>query len=147
MTTTRNDVKNAIQTLLAQIPSVRKVTTFRPKTMVQTDFPAVVVNLVKSKETRLTQSAPFGKKQIEFTAQLEVSMIDVSNDGSGQLAFDQVLDDIDTQLRTDPTLGGIALGSTIQFINTAITPPQIVAGQNMILIAVKQFDVTVQVIG
>jgi hypothetical protein len=143
----RNTVKTAIQTILQNAEGVKKVTTFRPKLMVQTDLPMVVVNLAKARETRLTAMAPHGKKVIQYTAQLEISTIDVSTDGSGQLAFDDLLDAIDDQLRLDPTLGGVAIGATVEYINTITTPPQIVGGQNIMLLAIKQFDVSVQVVG
>jgi hypothetical protein len=142
---TRKDVKTAIQTAIQDATGIKKVFTFRPKLMQQTDFPSVVIALVKSKETRLTQSAPRGKKLIEFTAQLEISNIDLSNDGSGQLVFDDLLDAIDVELRKDPTLGGVAIGATVDYINTITTPPQVVGGQNVVHMAIKQFDVTVQV--
>jgi hypothetical protein len=142
---TRQDVKNAIKTAIADATGLKKVFTFRPKLMQQTDFPSVVISLSKSKEERLTQSAPRGKKVIEFTAQLEISTIDLSADGSGQLAFDDLLDAIDVEIRKDPSLAGVAIGAAIDYINTVTTPPQIVGGQNSVLMAIKQFDVTVQV--
>lgn len=143
----RTDVKNAIQGIVENAAGVSKVYTFRPKRMDQVDMPAVIVSLVKSKETRLTASAPFGKKEIEYTAQLEITTVDVTPDGSGQLVFDDLLDAIDAELRKDPQLGGIALGATVEYINTMVTPPQVVGGQNIVLLAIKQFDVSVQVIG
>lgn len=143
----RKDVKNAIQGIIQVAPGVKKVSTFRPKLLQQTDFPAVVISLPKAKETRLTASAPRGKKVIEFTAQLEISTVDLSNDGSGQLDFDDLLDAIDDELRKDPSLNGVAIGATVDFINTITTSPQIVGGQNVVLMAVKQFDVSVQVVG
>lgn len=142
---TRRDVKNAIQGIIQDATGVKKVFTYRPKLMQQTDFPSVVVSLAKSKETRLTAAAPRGKKIIEFTAQLEISTIDLSPDGSGQLDFDDLLDAIDVELRKDPTLAGVAIGATVDYINTVTTQPQIVGGQNVVHLAVKQFDVSVQV--
>jgi hypothetical protein len=142
---TRQSVKNAIVNVVKNATGVKKVMTYRPKLMVQTDLPMVIVSLARSKEERLSASAPHGKKVIRFTAQLEISTIDVSNDGSGQLVFDDLLDAIDAQLRTDPTFGGVALGATVEYINTATTPPQVVGGQNIILLAVKQFDFAVLV--
>jgi hypothetical protein len=141
----RQSVKTAIQNVVKNAVGVKKVSTYRPKLMVQTDLPLVVISLSKSKETRLSASAPHGKKVIEYTAQLEISQVDVSNDGSGQLAFDDLLDAIDTQLRTDPTFGGVAIGATVNYINTMLTPPQVVGGQNIILLAIKQFDFSVLV--
>lgn len=147
MSGTRQSVKTAIQNVVKNATGVKTVKTFRPKLMVQTDLPMVVVSLAKSKETRLSASAPHGKKVIEYTAQLEISTVDVSNDGSGQLVFDDLLDAIDTQLRLDPTFGGVALGATVEYINTVVSPPQVVGGQNIILLAVKQFDFKVLVNG
>lgn len=147
MSGTRNTIKNAIQGIVQQATGVKSVFTYRPKLMVQTNFPAVVVSIAKSNETRLTMNAPNGRKIIKFTAQLEVSTVDLSADGSGQLTFDDLLDAIDTQLRKDPTLAGTAVGATVEYINTLTSPPQIVGGQNVVLMAIKQFDVSVQVAG
>jgi hypothetical protein len=144
---TRQDVKSAIKTTIADATGVKKVFTYRPKLMQQTDFPSVVISLPKSKEERLTQGAPYGKKIIEFTAQLEISTIDLSPDGSGQLGFDDLLDAIDAELRKDPTMGGAVLSATVDHINTITTPPQIVGGQNVVHLAIKQFDVSMQVTG
>lgn len=147
MSSTRQSVKTAIQNVVKNAVGVKSVKTYRPKLMVQTDLPMVVVSLAKSKETRLSANAPHGKKLLKFTAQLEISTVDVSNDGSGQLVFDDLLDAIDTQLRTDPTFGGVAIGATVEFIDTVVTPPQVVGGQNIILLAIKQFDFSVLVNG
>jgi hypothetical protein len=144
---TRNTIKTAIQGIVQQATGVKSVFTYRPKLMQQTNMPAVVVNLAKSSETRLTMSAPNGRKQIKFTAQLEIASYDLSGDGSGQLAFDDLLDAIDTQLRKDPTLAGTAIGATIEYINTVTAPPQVVGGTNVMMMAIKTFDVCVQVTG
>lgn len=144
---TRNSIKTAIQTIVQQATGVKSVFTYRPKLMQQTNMPAIVISLAKSNETRLTMSAPLGRKQVKFTAQLEIASLDLSGDGSGQLAFDDLLDAIDVQLRKDPTLGGTAIGATIEYINTITTPPQTVGGTNVMMMALKQFDVTVQVTG
>lgn len=141
----RNDIKNAIKNLVSQAAGVKAVYTYRPK-LINT-FPAVVVSLKQSNEERAGSPAPLAKKHIEFVAQLEISMIDTSPDGSGQLAFDDVLDAIDEKLRSDPTLGGTVLGSTIKYIRTNVAPPIKTNGEAVLLAAVKQFDVTVQVTG
>lgn len=145
MSGTRNTVKNAIQSIVSQATGVKSVFTYRPKLMQQTNFPAVIVNIAKSNETRLTTNAPHGRKMIKFTAQLEISTVDLSADGSGQNDFDDILDNIDAQLRLDPMLGGVAVGATVEYINTLCSPPQIVNGSNVVLMAIKQFDVTVQI--
>lgn len=141
----RQQVKEAIKTLVAQAPGVKAVYTYRPKYI--NTFPAVVVSLKQSNETRAGSPAPIAKKIIEFTAQLEISMLDLSPDGSGQLVFDDVLDAIDEQLRTDPTLGGTVLASTIKYIKTTTAPPVKTNGEAVLLAAIKQFDVSVQVTG
>lgn len=142
----RQDVKNAIINVIKQTPNVALVAGYRPKLTTQQQFPAVFVALPKARETRRSASATFGKKHITFTAQLEVFTYDNSPDGSGQLSFDGLLDEIDNQLRKDPTLGGAVLAATIEYINTTVAPP-VANGQTLALLAIKQFDVTVEVIG
>lgn len=144
---TRQSVKNAIKATIQDAVGVKSVFLYRPKEQEETDFPSVVITLPKSKETRLTQSAPVGKKLIEFTAQLEVFTIDTTRDGSGALDFDDILDAIDAELRKDPTMGASVLSSTIDHITTNVAPATLVNGQNIALMAIKQFDVTVQVTG
>lgn len=141
----RQQIKNAIKTLVSGASGVQAVYTYRPKIM--STFPAVVISLKQSNETRGTSPAPISKKFIEFTALLEISTLDKTPDGSGQLAFDDLLDAIDAQLRSDPTLGGNALGSTIKYIKTTVAPPIKANGEAILLAAVKQFDVLVQVTG
>lgn len=145
--TIRQDLKKTIQTTLQNTVGVGKVFTHRPKVMVQTDFPSIVINFPHTAEHRASANAPIGKKHIEFTAQLECATIDVSNDGSGQDEFDAFLDAIDDQLRKDPTLGGTVLSAAVKEINTVTTTPQLVNGQNIALLAIKEFDVTIQVTG
>lgn len=141
----RTQVKNAIKNLVASAAGVKAAYTYRPKNI--STFPVVVVHLRESNETRVSSPAPLAKKHIEFTALLEIIMYDFTPDGSGQLAFDDLLDAIDTQLRSDPTLGGTVLASTIKYIKTNVAPPIQTNGESILLQAVKQFDVTVQVTG
>lgn len=143
----RKSVKTAISNVVKSATGVNSVSLFRPKINVQTEMPLVVISLPKAKERRLTQSAPVGKKLIDYTAQLEVFLFDVTEDGSGALDFDDLLDAIDDKLRLDPTLGGAVLASTIEFITTSVAAPTLVNGQTVALLAIKQFDVTVQVTG
>lgn len=144
---TRQDVKVAIANVIQTVTSVKTVMTYRSKLAQQAQLPMVTVLLPRSKETRLTQSAPNGKKIVQFTAQLEIVTVDVSADGSGQLTFDDVLDAIDAALRANPTLNGSVLASTVEFITTAVGEPYLVNGQTVGLAAIKQFDVSVQVTG
>jgi hypothetical protein len=141
----RQTIKQALQTLLQNTPGIKAVNTYRRK--LDNRFPIITIYLPKSDETRASASAPLGKKFLKFTAQLEIFTIDQSTDGSGQLEFDDLLDAVDQQLRSDVTLGGTVLASTIEFIKTNVSPPMLVNGQNVALLAVKQFDITVQVTG
>lgn len=146
MSTTRQNVKNAIKSVVQNTVGIKMVSTFRPKLIQQTNFPSIVITLPSSKEERLTGGAPHGKKLIVYRAQLEIAMIDTTNDGSGMLTFDALLDAVDDQLRLDPTMGGQVLGATIDYINTTVTTPQLV-GNNIAYLGIKAFDVTVQVAG
>jgi hypothetical protein len=143
----RTNVKNAIQQTLQSTPGVVSVQTFRPKNTLPQQMPEVVIALASSKEERFTASAPIGKKLIKFTARLEIFNVDLSPNGSGQLDFDDLLDNIDIQLRKDPTLGGAVLSATIEHITTTVSPPMLANGQTVALAAMKTFDVTVQVTG
>lgn len=143
----RNDVKKAIQVAIQKATGVKSVYTRRQKITPQNAYPLVIVSLPKSRETRTTQQAPAGKKHIKYTAQLDIFNIDTTPDGSGQDSFEDVLDAIDDQLRKDPTFGGAVLSAGIEHIDTTLAPPQLVDGQNIALLSIKQFDVTVQVTG
>jgi hypothetical protein len=151
--TIRRDVKQAIANELMTATGLKNVYTYRRKMNVATEYPFLVIALPKSKETALTMSRPLGRKKLEFTAQLEIYYQDASPDGSGQLVFDDLLDAIDIQLRSQPNLNsapvghsGIVLASAVEHIDTTVAPPQLI-GQAIAMLAVKQFDVTVQVTG
>jgi hypothetical protein len=141
----RKSVKDAIKTSLSDVTQLKFIGTFRPK--IQNEFPACVISLPRADEKRASASAPIGKKRITYTAQLEIFTMDVTNDGSGALDFDDLLDAVDLALRKDVTLGGAVLSSTIEYIRTSVSNPQLVNGQTVALLAIKQFDVTVEVIG
>jgi hypothetical protein len=143
----RNDVKNAIASAIQNAPGIRTVYTFSQKMTPQTAYPVAIVSLPKAHETRVSAQAPVGKKYIKYTAQLDIFNIDTTPNGTGQLAFEDLLDSIDSQLRLDPSLAGVVLGAAIEHIDTTLAPPQLVDGQNIVLLAVKQFDVLVQVTG
>lgn len=141
----REEIKAAIEAQLTGTAGLKAVYTHRPK--IQNAFPSVVIHLPKADETRVSATAPIGKKRIDFTAQLEIFTVDMTPDGSGQADFDVLLDAIDDKLRSDVTLGGAVLASGIQYIKTVVAPPQLVNGQNIALLAVKTFDVSVYVTG
>lgn len=143
----RNDVKKAIQTALTGTRGINAIYTRRQKITPQNAYPLVIISLPKSHEIRKSQTAPIGKKHIKFTAQLDVFSVDTTPDGSGQDAFEDVMDAIDAQLRLDPTFAGAVLAAGIEHIDTTLAPPTLVDGQNIALLCVKQFDVTVQVTG
>jgi hypothetical protein len=126
---------------------VSKVFLYRPKERKQPELPSVVIQLSQSKETRASASAPIGKKYVHYTCTLEIFEIDMTPDGSGALAFDDMLDAIDDKLRTDPTLGGVVLAATIEHITTTVAPPQLLDGQAVALLALKSFDITVLTTG
>lgn len=143
----RNDVKNAIASAIQNTSGINTIYTYPRKINPQTTYPLAIVSLPKSHETRVTAQAPVGKKYIKYTAQLDIFNIDTTPDGSGQKAFEDLLDALDSQLRVDPTLAGAVLGAAIEHIDTTLAPPQLVDGQNIVLLAIKQFDVLVQVTG
>lgn len=147
----RTDLKNVIANKIRQVPDIKNVYTYFPRIQYQT--PGVIVALPQVEEVRATASAVNGKKHIKFTAQLSIQHIDNTPDGSGQLLFDSVLDKIDDVLRQDVTLGGALPGggtiiaSTVQFIRTKVAPPYLSDGNVLTLLALKQFDVVVQITG
>lgn len=143
----RNDVKKAIANALTGTKGINAIYTRRQKITPQNAYPLVIISLPKSHETRSSQTAPIGKKHIKYTAQLDIFSIDVTNDGSGQDVFEDVMDAIDAQLRLDPSFAGAVLSAGIEHIDTTLAPPTLVDGQNIALLCVKQFDVTVQVTG
>ena len=152
--TIRRDVKAAIAAILQSVTGVSSVYTYSPRITSQVENPRIVVHLSKSKETRISESAPIGKKKIDFTAQLEIYAQDLTPDGAGQVSFEAVLDDIDVALRQNLTLGnptingGILLAAGLESIDTTVAPPMLATGsQTILLLAVKQFDVLVQVTG
>lgn len=142
---TRQDVKKAVQATVQQLTQIKAVNLYRNRLQVQ--FPCVTIAIPKSKETRISAAAPHGKKRIDFTVQLEIFDWDNSADGSYALTFDDLLDQIDGQLRLDPTLGGVVWASTVEYIHTTVAPPQKANGQTVALLAIKQFDVTMIVTG
>lgn len=135
----RRNIKTAVQTLLNSATGIKAVYTYKPKLMNQ--FPAVVINLKQSDEERVSSPIGQGKKRQEFVCSLEITMIDSSPDGSGQLTFDDALDAIDVKLRSDYTLGGTVLASAVEYIKTQVAPPIKVDGENVLLAAVKTFDI------
>jgi hypothetical protein len=141
----RNDIKELVKTAISGVSGIAAVYTHRPK--IQNQFPAVVIHLPKADETRVSASAPIGKKKVVYTAQLEVFTIDQTPDGSGQVAFEDILDEIDIALRADPQFGGAVLAAGVEYIKTVVAPPQLVNGQNIAILAVKTFDITVMVTG
>lgn len=144
---TRRGVKQAVANVISMAAGVKKVYLFRQKIQEAKNMPSVVVTIPKQRETRVSASAPNGKKRIEFTVQLELFTFDVTNDGAGALDFDDVLDAIDAKLRLDVTLGGAVHASTVEYIQTTIMPPTMVQGQTVALMALKAFDVSVYVTG
>lgn len=141
----REDLKNAVKNAISGVSGIQMIYTYRPK--IQNVFPAIVISLPRADETRISTAAPIGKKKITYTAQLEIFTIDQTPDGSGQIDYDRILDDIDYALRQQPQLNGMVLASAIEYIKTVVAPPQLVNGQNIALLAVKTFDITVMVTG
>lgn len=146
----RRDVKQAVVSILAGVAGITAVYPYKLKSP-STINPYVEVYVGKSEETRLTQSAPSGFKQVDITVQVLIYERDISNDGSGQLNFDDLLDAIDVALRQNiqPSAtinGGTLLAVALEQITTTSMPPTL-NGQIIQLLALKQFDVLVQVTG
>jgi hypothetical protein len=142
----RNEVKEAIQNVLSNVPGVASIYGYRPNPKYITQFPTVIISIPKADEERLSASAPIGMKKVEFSAQIEIFAYDNSADGSGQQTFETLLDDIDAALRANPTLNGSVLSAGIDYLRTQVAAPQMV-NQSIALLAMKQFDVTVQISG
>ncbi|HDR8003427.1 hypothetical protein OWP19_23860 [Bacillus cereus] len=143
----RKLVKSVVKDVLKTTVGVKKIVEYRPKLLQQTDFPSIVITIPKAREERYSASAPYGKKIIKYTVSLEVTGVDVSPDGAGQLQFDDFLDAIDVELRKDPTFGGKVLSAGVEYIQTNTTAPQLLNGQTVGLLAIKQFDVSILTTG
>ena len=110
--------------------------------------PVITIYLPDTDDKVTSGPAPIGKRRIEITALLEVIMFDQNpKPEDGELIFDNILDSIDTQLHLNYNLGGVVGGSAIKGIQTHLGVPQMVEGQTVFRVAIKKFDITLNITG
>lgn len=144
----RQDIKNAIQTCLQGTPGIKAVFATRQRVTQNQQTPCITVYLPDAKEEAVASGIPLGKRRIEFTAILEILMVDVNvTPEAGEEQFDNMLDEIDMKLRASFTLNGVVAGSAIKNLETHVSAPQLVEGQSIFRVAIKKFDITVNVVG
>lgn len=144
----RQNIKTSIQTALQGIPNVKAVYTARQRLTPNSMTPVITIYLPDVTEHIVSGSAPIGKRRLEFTALLEIIMFDQNpKPEAGEAIFDNILDTIDTKLRTSYNLGGVVDGSAIKNLETHIGAPQMVEGQTIFRVGVKKFDVTLTITG
>lgn len=111
-------------------------------------FPSIVVTIGNQAEKVYAMGNP-GRRHIRYEVTLFIQTIDPNpNEQASQDSFDDFVDAIDTQLRSDKTLGGTVLYSAQDKIDTEVFGPE-VAGQgvSILLRAMKTFDVVLEIIG
>ena len=145
----RQDIKIAIQTALqGNVPNVKSVFTARQKITPNSQTPVITVYLPDDKESQVSSPAPLGKRRKEYTAVLEILMIDNNPvPETGEAIFDNILDAVDVQLRQNFNLGGVVDGSAIKNLETHVASPQLVEGQTVFRVGIKKFDVVLTITG
>lgn len=143
----RTVVKQALKTVLSGVSGVKAVYTSLPRNQ-QGQFPSIVITLEKTHERAVTMGNP-GKRHITYTASLYIQTIDPDpNEQASQQRFDDLLDAIDDALRSNKDLGGAVLASAWEYIDTDVLEPQLAGqGMNIILRAIKTFDVKIEIMG
>ncbi|GEM_PF-4475789 len=145
----RQAIKNAIKTALnGNIPNVKSVFTARQRLTPNSLTPVITIYLPDNKENQVSAPAPLGKRRLNYTALLEIIMIDnYPKAEDGEKIFDDILDAIDVQLRLNFNLGGVVDGSAIKDLETHTSAPQMIEGNTIFRVGVKKFDVVMTVHG
>jgi len=108
----------------------------------------ITIYLPDNKENQVSAPAPLGKRRLNYTALLEIIMIDnYPKAEDGEKIFDDILDAIDVQLRLNFNLGGVVDGSAIKDLETHTSAPQMIEGNTIFRVGVKKFDVVMTVHG
>lgn len=145
----RQNIKTAIQTALSgNVPNVKAVFTARQRVTPNSLTPVITVYLPDDKENQVSSPAPLGKRRKNYTALLEIIMIDnYPKAEDGEAIFDNILDAIDVVLRQNFNLGGVVDGSAIKDLETHISAPQMIEGNVIFRVAVKKFDIAITIHG
>lgn len=136
----RRTVREALANFLLKETAIKSVYQGLPSQEID-QFPAAIITLPVGRETRVAG----GKKRVDYEPLIQIWDISVSGDGVRDgLAFDDLLDEIDDQIRSDPTLGGLVLAAGIKYIETIQPDPTLDADGTLILVAEKKLDVTIE---
>lgn len=99
-------------------------------------FPIAVITLPQGREIRES----IGKKRVDFVPIIQIWNVDYTGDPiTAALNFDDLLDAIDTQIRSDTTLGGQVVAAGHEYINTEQPDPTL-DEDTVIFAATKQLD-------
>jgi len=136
----RQNIKTAIQTALSgNVPNVKAVFTARQRVTPNSLTPVITVYLPDDKENQVSSPAPLGKRRKNYTALLEIIMIDnYPKAEDGEAIFDNILDAIDVGLRQNFNLGGVVDGSAIKDLETHISAPQMIERERNIQSSSKE---------
>lgn len=135
----RRNVRQALATFLLQATDIKTVYQGIPSEAI-TQFPTAIITLPTGKETRVSS----GKKRVTYEPLIQVWDLSQSGDAvTDELLFDDLLDQIDTHFRSDPTLGGAVLAAGVLYIDTDMPDPTGDESE-IVLVAEKKLDVTVE---
>lgn len=143
----RTSIRQSLQSVLATVPGIKTVYTNIPRNQQGMVFPSVVIQFEKSHEKVVTMGNP-GRRRITYSVSLYIQTIDSNPDEMvSQQSFEDLLDAIDTTLRSNKDLNGTVLASAWTYIDTTVFEPQL-AGQGyaLILRALKTFDIEVEIV-
>lgn len=135
----RRNVRQALANFLTQATPIKSVYQGIPTQEIN-EFPAAVITLPTGHEYR----ASSGKKRVEYEPLIQVWNLSYSGDAvTDELAFDDLLDNIDAQFRSDPTLGGLVLSAGDKYIDTVMPDPT-EDQHGVVLVAEKKLNVVVE---
>jgi hypothetical protein len=138
----RRIVRQALENFLLQATGIKVVYQGIPSQEID-QFPAAIITLPEGRETRWSS----GKKRIDYEPTIQIWDISMSGDGvTDELAFDDLLDSIDDQIRSDPTLGGQVFAAGVEYIHT-LQPDPTSDQHELVLVAEKKLDVTLVITG
>jgi hypothetical protein len=145
----RQAIKTAIQTALqGNVPNVKSVFIARQRLTPNSLTPVITVYLPDDKENQVSSPAPLGKRRKNYTALLEIIMIDNSpKPEDGEAIFDGILDNVDVVLRQNFNLNGVVDGSAIKDLETHVASPQMIEGNTIFRVGIKKFDVALTIHG
>jgi len=137
--TNRRNVRQALADFLLQSTGIKTVYQGVPTQEIN-QFPTAIITLPNWKEYRSAS----GKKRVDCEPVIQVWSLSFSGDAvTDELAFDDLLDSIDEQFRSDETLGGKVLTAGDRFIETTMPDPTGDAN-DIVMVAVKKLNLTVE---